>query len=73
MTPGELTARQREVAELVADGWTSKKIAARLGITERRVNVHISSIAFLIVGESEKDERVVIANWWHRIELNSAA
>jgi DNA-binding NarL/FixJ family response regulator len=67
--PADLTDRQREVAELVADGLTTKRIAFKLGISERRVNVHISSIAFLIGAEPEKDERVSIANWWHRHEL----
>jgi DNA-binding NarL/FixJ family response regulator len=39
-TLGELTAREREVLGLVADGLTSKAIATRLGISPRTVETH---------------------------------
>lgn len=39
-----LSARERSVLRLVADGLSSKQIARRLSITERTVKFHISSI-----------------------------
>ncbi len=39
-----LSARERTVLRLVADGLSSKQIARRLSITERTVKFHISSI-----------------------------
>ncbi len=36
-----LTLREREVAALVANGYTTKEIAARLGRTEDTVNAHV--------------------------------
>jgi DNA-binding CsgD family transcriptional regulator len=38
--PGRLTPRQREVLQLVADGNTSKEIAALLKITPKTVEFH---------------------------------
>ncbi len=40
----DLTEREREVLERVARGERSKEIAARLGITERTVGAHLTSI-----------------------------
>ena len=39
-----LTAREREVLRLIADGRANKEIAAALGIGERTVKTHISNI-----------------------------
>lgn len=39
-----LTTQQQRVAHLVAEYATNKQIAAALGISERRVEVHISDI-----------------------------
>ena len=39
-----LTAKQREVVELVAEGLTSKEIARKLGITESAVNQRIEVV-----------------------------
>ncbi len=39
-----LTARQREVAALVADGLPNREIAARLGISERSAESHVERI-----------------------------
>ncbi len=44
-TPGiSLTEREDEVLHKVADGLTSKEIAYQLGITERTVKAHLTSI-----------------------------
>gem|GEM_PF-487032 len=40
----DLTAREREVAGLVADGHCNKRIAVRLGVSERTVKSHITAI-----------------------------
>ena len=42
--PGELTARQLQVAALVADGMTNRQIAERLGIEERSAEGHVERI-----------------------------
>ncbi|MET0840287.1 MAG: response regulator transcription factor [Marmoricola sp.] len=41
---GDLTAREREVLELVRQGLANKQVARRLGITERTVKAHLTSI-----------------------------
>ena len=40
----KLTKREREIAELVAQGQSNLEVAANLGITERTVKAHLSSI-----------------------------
>lgn len=40
----ELTAREREVIMLVADGHTNQQIATRLGMSERTARTHVSNI-----------------------------
>jgi DNA-binding NarL/FixJ family response regulator len=39
-----LTAREREVLTLIADGATNRQIARRLGVTERTARTHVSNI-----------------------------
>jgi DNA-binding NarL/FixJ family response regulator len=39
-----LTAREREVVLLIADGETNRQIAARLGVSERTARTHVSNI-----------------------------
>jgi D-alanyl-D-alanine carboxypeptidase/D-alanyl-D-alanine-endopeptidase (penicillin-binding protein 4) len=39
-----LTPRQREVLELIVEGLDNAEIASRLGITERTVRAHVSSV-----------------------------
>jgi DNA-binding NarL/FixJ family response regulator len=42
--PAQLTAREREVLVLVRQGLANKQIARRLGISERTVKAHLTSI-----------------------------
>jgi DNA-binding NarL/FixJ family response regulator len=39
-----LTAREREITDLIARGACNKEIAQRLGITERTVKAHLTSV-----------------------------
>ncbi|MFL6023181.1 MAG: response regulator [Marmoricola sp.] len=52
--PGaELSGREREVLDLVAQGLANKQIARRLGITERTVKVHLGSV-FRRIGVADR-------------------
>ncbi|PRY14648.1 helix-turn-helix transcriptional regulator [Kineococcus rhizosphaerae] len=48
-----LSARQREVAVLAAQGWTTPQIAQRLGISARTVHSHLAG-AFRVLGVSRR-------------------
>lgn len=67
----DLTQRQREVAALVAGGHTDKQIAARLGVTDRNIRVHIASVAYLLGIPGGRNTRVLIARWYYRRFPNS--
>lgn len=69
----DLTPRQREIARLVGEGLTTKRIGAVLGIAARTVNIHITAIAFQIGADAEKDERVQVAMWWWEERARDAA
>jgi DNA-binding NarL/FixJ family response regulator len=58
----KLTDREREVLSLVAEGMSNRAIAARLFVTERTVEAHITQI-FMKLGlpESADDHRRVLA------------
>jgi DNA-binding NarL/FixJ family response regulator len=58
----ELSPREREVLELMAEGRSNHAIAARLVITERAVEKHVTSIfAKLRLPPTEDDHRRVLA------------
>ena len=57
---GGLTARQREVAELVSQGCTNREIATRLGIDERSAEGHVERIRLRLGFRS----RAQIAAWF---------
>lgn len=58
--PGRLTARQLQVAALVADGMTNRQIAERLGIAERSAEGHVERIRLRLGVTS----RAQVAAWW---------
>ncbi|HVV24240.1 MAG TPA: helix-turn-helix transcriptional regulator, partial [Pseudonocardiaceae bacterium] len=59
VVPTQLSARQVEVAELVADGLTDRQIARRLAISERTAHNHVQHILAKL-GFADRDE---IAVW----------
>lgn len=60
--PGTLTARQLQVAALVAEGLTNRQIAQRLGIEERSAEGHLERIRQRLGVTS----RAQVAAWWAR-------
>jgi pimeloyl-ACP methyl ester carboxylesterase/DNA-binding CsgD family transcriptional regulator len=58
--PPALTARQREVAALVAEGLTNREIGERLGIEERSAEGHLERIRLRLGVRS----RAQVAAWW---------
>ncbi|MCU0284288.1 MAG: response regulator transcription factor [Candidatus Nanopelagicales bacterium] len=58
----ELTAREREVLALVGQGMSNRLIARRLGIAEKTVKAHLTSV-FAQIGVTD---RVQAALWWQR-------
>lgn len=58
--PTRLTARQSEVAALVAEGLTNRELAQRLGISERSAESHLERIRLRLGFRS----RAQVAAWW---------
>jgi DNA-binding NarL/FixJ family response regulator len=57
-----LTPREREVLQLIAEGWTNQAIADRTGITLRSAEKHVSSIfSKLGLPDSGSEHRRVLA------------
>ncbi|RNL75326.1 response regulator [Nocardioides marmorisolisilvae] len=66
-SPGaDLSAREREVLDLVAEGLANKQIARRLGITERTVKVHLGSV-FRRIGVTDRTSAAL----WARDNLKN--
>ena len=55
-----LSAREREVLELVAAGWSNSEIADRLNLTQSAVKFHVSAI-FTHLGVRRRTEAVIVA------------
>ncbi len=64
----DLTGREREVLQLLADGLPNKQIALRLGITERTVKAHLTSV-FQSIGVTDRMQAAL----WARDNLPGAA
>lgn len=58
--PADLSKREAEVLELVAQGLANKLIARRLGITERTVKAHLTSI-FTRLGVTDRTQAALWA------------
>jgi DNA-binding NarL/FixJ family response regulator len=56
----ELSEREREVLELVATGLSNQKIAAQLGISEKTVKAHLTSV-FRQLGVEDRTQAAVWA------------
>jgi PAS domain S-box-containing protein len=68
-TSPELSPRQRDVIELVAEGLTSTEIAERLGVSPETVRTHLRN-ARLKLGASTKAQAVAIAMLRGEIQLS---
>jgi DNA-binding CsgD family transcriptional regulator len=64
----DMTARERDVLALVADGRPNREIAMRLGISEHTVKFHLASI-FGKLGVSTRTQAVRRALQWGLIEI----
>jgi DNA-binding NarL/FixJ family response regulator len=60
-----LTPREREVLELVAEGLANKNIARRLGISDRTVKSHLTSV-FQAIGVADRTQAAL----WARENLD---
>jgi DNA-binding CsgD family transcriptional regulator len=58
-SPDMLTSREREVAELIAQGYSNREIAAILVVSERTVTTHVSNI----LGKLAFTSRTQIVAW----------
>ncbi|MBE8969599.1 MULTISPECIES: photosynthetic electron transport-dependent transcriptional regulator PedR [unclassified Nostoc] len=68
-TPVSLSDRELQIIDLVAAGLTNQEIAAKLEISKRTVDNHISNI----LTKTETDNRVALVRWalqWGKVCLN---
>jgi DNA-binding NarL/FixJ family response regulator len=57
-----LTAREREVLGLVGEGMSNRLIAKQLGIAEKTVKTHLTSV-FTTIGVTDRTQAAL---WWQR-------
>ena len=57
---GELTAREAEVLQLVADGRTNEEVAQKLSVGQKAIQMHLTSI-YSKLGVSRRTEAIVQA------------
>jgi len=50
-----MTAREHEVLELLAEGWSNKAMAARLGISDQTVKFHVAAICSKLAAANRTD------------------
>ena len=55
VTRSPLSRREREIAEMAADGWSNRRIATHLVLSERTVENHLYRV-FAKLGISSRDE-----------------
>ena len=68
-TPVSLSDRELQIIDLVAAGLTNQEIAAKLEISKRTVDNHISNI----LTKTGTDNRVALVRWalqWGKVCLN---
>jgi len=65
----ELTTREQEVLALLAEGLANKQIARRLGIAEKTVKAHLTSV-FQRIGVTDRTQAAL---WAHRQGIGGAA
>ena len=65
-----LTGREREVLHMVGDGYPNKSIARRLGITERTVKAHLTSV-YQRLGVSDRTQAALWAQ--RHVDATSAS
>ncbi|WP_071189698.1 response regulator transcription factor [Trichormus sp. NMC-1] len=68
-TPVSLSDRELQIIDLVAAGLTNQEIAAKLEISKRTVDNHISNI----LTKTKTDNRVALVRWalqWGKVCLN---
>ena len=68
-TPVSLSDRELQIIDLVAAGLTNQEIAAKLEISKRTVDNHISNI----LTKTETANRVALVRWalhWGKVCLN---
>jgi DNA-binding NarL/FixJ family response regulator len=58
----QLTAREREVLALVGEGMSNRLIARQLGIAEKTVKTHLTSV-FATIGVTDRTQAAL---WWQR-------
>jgi DNA-binding NarL/FixJ family response regulator len=59
-TAPDLTAREREILALIAEGLPNKRIAMQLGISEKTVKAHLTSV-FNSLGVSDRTQAALWA------------
>ena len=52
---GKLTARQREIVQLIAEGFSTKEMAARLGVSVKTVETHRANVMRVLGVDSVSD------------------
>ena len=50
-----ITAREHEVLELLAEGWSNKAMAAKLGISDQTVKFHVAAICSKLAAANRTD------------------
>ncbi|BAZ45797.1 two-component response regulator [Chondrocystis sp. NIES-4102] len=63
----QLTAREKEVLQLIATGYSNKEISAQLYIVERTVKNHVNSILHALNLRDRTQAAIFAHKYWHEI------